>query len=380
MLKKRKHQCPFGSHFPVDQTPATRLSDGPFRSQKLGFNRQHIAGYNRLSEFNAVGTQKITDPAGIDKLSSKQDTGHLRHRLDLQDSRHHRMTRKMALTLAPGAALYVVGTPIGNLEDITLRALRTLRQVDVIACEDTRQTQKLLNHYGIGTPMVSHHEHNEITRAPELILRLEEGARIALVTDAGMPAVSDPGFRLISLAIRHHIPVIPIPGASAFLSALVASGLATDSFRFSGFLPAKRGERRTLLETIRNTPRTQIFYEAPHRIVEAMEDVVAVLGGSRHVVIAREVTKLHEEFLRGRADEVLERLRAHPPKGEITLLIGKMEEAQETVAAVTPATVRDRVRELISSEQLDEKAALKKVARELGISKSEAYRELQRAK
>ncbi|MGA2000366.1 MAG: 16S rRNA (cytidine(1402)-2'-O)-methyltransferase [Terriglobales bacterium] len=282
--------------------------------------------------------------------------------------------------LAPGAALYVVGTPIGNLEDITLRALRILRQVDVIACEDTRHTQKLLNHYGIGTPMVSHHEHNEITRAAELILKLEEGARIALVTDAGMPAVSDPGFRLISLAIRHHIPVIPIPGASAFLSALVASGLATDSFRFSGFLPAKRGERRSLLETIRNTPRTQIFYEAPHRIVEAMEDVAAVLGGSRHVVIAREVTKLHEEFLRGRADEVLDRLRAHPPKGEITLLIGKMEEAQETVAQVTPATVRDRVRQLISSEQLDEKAALKKVARELGISKSEAYRELQRAK
>jgi len=280
--------------------------------------------------------------------------------------------------LAPGAALYVVGTPIGNLEDITLRALRTLRQVEVIACEDTRQTQKLLNHYGIGTPMISYHEHNEITRAAELIHRLEEGARIALVTDAGMPAVSDPGLRLISLAIRHRIAVVPIPGASAFLSALVASGLATDSFRFSGFLPAKRGERRSALESIRNTPRTQIFYEAPHRIVEAMEDVVAVLGGTRHVVIAREVTKLHEEFLRGRADEVLDRLRTHPPKGEMTLLIGKMEEAQENEATAT--SVRDRVRELISAEQLDEKAALKKVARELGISKSEAYRELQRAK
>jgi 16S rRNA (cytidine1402-2'-O)-methyltransferase len=283
--------------------------------------------------------------------------------------------------LPPGPALYVVGTPIGNLEDITLRALRTLRQVDVIACEDTRQTQKLLNHYEIHTPTISYHEHNEMTRAAELIHRLEEGARLALVTDAGMPAVSDPGFRLISLAVRHNIPVIPIPGASAFLSALVASGLATDSFRFSGFLPAKRGERRTLLETLRNTPRTQIFYEAPHRIMETMEDVVAVLGGSRHVVIAREVTKLHEEFLRGRADEVLDRLRAHEPKGEITLLIGKMEEAQEAVEAeVTPAGVRDRVRELMLSEQLDEKAALKKVARELGISKSEAYRELQRAK
>ncbi|MGZ4839594.1 MAG: 16S rRNA (cytidine(1402)-2'-O)-methyltransferase [Terriglobales bacterium] len=283
--------------------------------------------------------------------------------------------------LPPAPALYVVGTPIGNLEDITLRALRTLRQVDLIACEDTRQTQKLLQHYEIRTPTISYHEHNEMTRAAELILRLEEGARIALVTDAGMPAVSDPGFRLISLAVRHNIPVIPIPGASAFLSALVASGLATDSFRFSGFLPAKRGERRTLLETLRNSPRTQIFYEAPHRIVEAMEDIVAVLGASRRVVIAREVTKLHEEFRRGRADEVLDRLRAHEPKGEITLLIGKMEEAQEPPEAeVTPAGVRDRVRELMSSEQLDEKAALKKVARELGISKSEAYRELQRAK
>ena len=283
--------------------------------------------------------------------------------------------------LAPGPTLYVVATPIGNLEDITLRALRVLRQVDLIACEDTRQTLKLLNHYGIYTPTISYHENNELTRAAELVLRLEEGARIALVTDAGMPAVSDPGFRLVSLAVRHHIPVVPIPGASAFLSALVASGLPTDSFRFSGFLPAKRGERRTLLESLRNSPRTQIFYEAPHRIVETMEDAVEVLGGARHVVIAREVTKLHEEFLRGRADEILDRVRAHPPKGEITLLIGKAEEAPPVVAPqVTPAAIRDRVKELMSSEQLDEKAALKKVARELGISRSEAYRELQRAK
>ncbi len=282
--------------------------------------------------------------------------------------------------LAPGAALYVVATPIGNLEDLTLRALRTLRQVDLIACEDTRQTQKLLNHYDIHTPTVSYHEHNEMTRAAELIVKLEQGARIALVTDAGMPAVSDPGFRLISLAVRHQIAVVPVPGASAFLAALVASGLPTDSFRFSGFLPAKRGERRDLLETLRNSPRTQIFYEAPHRIAETMEDVAAVLGGSRHVVIAREVTKLHEEFLRGRADEVLERVRDHPPRGEITLLIGKAEPAQAAAEIAKPASVRDRVRELMSAKKLDEKAALKKVARELGMSKSEAYRELQRTK
>src|SRR5512146_1803921 len=175
-------------------------------------------------------------------------------------------------------ALYVVGTPIGNLEDITLRALRVLRNADRIACEDTRQTQKLLNHYEIHTKTVSYHEHNEMTRAPELIVHLEEGESIALVTDAGMPGISDPGFRLITLAIRHKIPVVPIPGASAFLSALVASGLPTDSFRFSAFLPAKSGARREALEAIKNTPRTQIFYEAPHRILETLQDIVEVLG------------------------------------------------------------------------------------------------------
>lgn len=283
--------------------------------------------------------------------------------------------------LPPGPALYVVGTPIGNLEDITLRALRVLRQVDAITCEDTRQTQKLLHHYGIRTRTVSYHEHNEITRAAELIVDLENGARIAVVTDAGMPGISDPGFRLISLAIRHRIPVVPIPGASAFLSALVASGLPTDSFRFGGFLPARRSQRRRLLESIKNAPRTQIFYEAPHRIEETLQDVAELLGGSRHVVIAREVTKLHEEFLRGRADELADQVRAHPLKGEITLLIGKPEEAEETEdSEVAPETVRSRVDELMAAEQLDEKAALKRVAREMGISKSEAYRELQRTK
>src|SRR5215468_10339363 len=223
--------------------------------------------------------------------------------------------------LDPGPTLYLVATPIGNLDDITLRALRVLHGVDLIACEDTRQTQKLLNHYGITTRTVSYHEHNEMTKAAELIVDLEGGAKIALVTDAGMPGISDPGFRLITLAIRHHVPVVPIPGASAYLAALVASGLPTDSFRFSGFLPAKRGERRTVLENIKTSPRTQVFYEAPHRVVETVEDAVEVLGPERQVVIAREVTKLHEEFLRGRALEVLEELRKRGAmKGEITLL------------------------------------------------------------
>jgi 16S rRNA (cytidine1402-2'-O)-methyltransferase len=200
------------------------------------------------------------------------------------------------------------------------------------------------------------------------------------VTDAGMPGISDPGFRLISLAIRHHVPVVPIPGPSAFLAALVASGLPTDSFRFSGFLPAKRGQRRQILEGIRDAPRTQVFYEAPHRVREALEDIVEILGSERHVVIAREVTKIHEEFLRGHAREVLETLNARGDiKGEITLLIGKME-ATERKNLPPRANISERLKQIMAEEKLDEKAALKKVAKELGMSKSEAYRELQRSK
>jgi 16S rRNA (cytidine1402-2'-O)-methyltransferase len=284
---------------------------------------------------------------------------------------------------AAGPALYLVATPIGNLEDITLRALRVLKEVDVIACEDTRQTQKLLNHYSIATRTTSYHEHNEMTRAAELAKEMQEGASVALVTDAGMPGISDPGYRLISLAIRHQVPVVPIPGASAFLAALVASGLPTDSFRFSGFLPAKRGERRAALEAIQASPRTQVFYEAPHRVVEALEDVVEVLGESRHVVIAREVTKRYEEFLRGRAGEVLETLKSRDGvKGEITLLIGKAEENETRGAAdaLVRPSVRQRVAQIMAEEKVDEKAALKKVAKERGVSKSEAYREWQRGK
>ena len=278
-------------------------------------------------------------------------------------------------------ALYLVATPIGNLEDITLRALRILKEVDIIACEDTRQTQKLLNHYAIATRTTSYHEHNEVTKAAELVNNMQEGASIALVTDAGMPGISDPGYRLVALAIRHHIPVVPVPGASAFLAALVASGLPTDSFRFTGFLPAKRGERRTALDAIRNSPRTQVFYEAPHRIVEALEDVVEVLGGAREVVVAREVTKIHEEFLRGTAADILANLKARDAvKGEITLLIGKSDETANAADALTRQTVRERVKQIMQEEKIDEKAALKKVAKERGVSKSEAYRELQREK
>jgi 16S rRNA (cytidine1402-2'-O)-methyltransferase len=279
--------------------------------------------------------------------------------------------------------LYIVATPIGNLEDITLRALRVLKEVDVIACEDTRQTQKLLNHYAITTRTVSYHQHNEAARAAELVKDLQSGKSVALVTDAGMPGISDPGFRLISLAIEHGITAVPLPGASAFLSALVTSGLPTDSFRFNGFLPAKRGERRAALEKIKASSCTQVFYEAPHRIVEALSDVVEILGAGRQIVIAREVTKLHEEFLRGSASQLLETLKARDAvKGEITLLIGKAEENEThgaTDAFVRPS-IRQRMEQVMSEEKIDEKAALKKVAKERGISKSEAYREWQRSK
>jgi len=285
--------------------------------------------------------------------------------------------RDMALG---GPSLYLVATPIGHLEDITLRALRVLKEVDLIACEDTRQTLKLLNHYGIQTRLVSYHEHNEMTKAAELVVDLEGGAKIALVTDAGMPGISDPGFRLIALAIRHHVPVVPIPGASAFLAALVASGLPTDSFRFSGFLPSKAGQRRKLLESVKDSPRTQVFYEAPHRLLETLTDVCELLGEARHVVVAREVTKIHEEFLRGRAGEILQQLKARGEvKGEITLLIAKAEDGG-SAAASEVVSVAQRVREIMTQEKADEKAALKKVAKERGIGKSEAYREWQQSK
>ncbi len=277
-------------------------------------------------------------------------------------------------------SLFLVGTPIGNLEDITLRALRTLKEVDLIACEDTRHTQKLLDHYGIEKRTISYHEHNELERAPELIVHLEKGDNVAVVSDAGMPGVSDPGYRLVALAVRHHIRVVPIPGAAAFLSALVASGLPTDSFRFGGFLPAKTGARRSALESARSSPRTQIFYEAPHRLVDAMQDIAEIFGADHRVVVAREVTKLHEEFLRGRAAEVLADLKGRGDiKGEITLLIAKSDGNAAMHAAVSHG-VAARIRELMQADQMEEKNALKQAAREFGLSKSEAYREWQRVK
>jgi 16S rRNA (cytidine1402-2'-O)-methyltransferase len=278
--------------------------------------------------------------------------------------------------LAPG--LYLVATPIGNLEDITLRALRVLKECDLIACEDTRQSQRLLNHYGIQKPAISYHEHNEASRAAELIEKLAAGARIAVVSDAGTPGISDPGFRLVSLAIHREIPVVPVPGPAAFVAALGASGMPTGSFAFRGFLPPKPGARRRALEKIRQSQETEIFYEAPHRIRETLEDLMAVLGPGRQVVIARELTKLHEEFLRGTAAEVAEIVNSRGEiKGEIVLLIGPVSDEE---AVVPQVSIRDRVAQIMREEKMDEKSALKKIAKERGLSKSEVYRRWQTEK
>ena len=270
--------------------------------------------------------------------------------------------------------LYVVATPIGNLEDMTYRAVRVLGAVDLIACEDTRQTRKLMEHFKIDKPTISYHEHNEQERAAELTSRLLAGASIALVTDAGMPLVSDPGYRLVHAAVECGVPVQPIPGASALLTALAGSGLPTDSFHFGGFLPSKPGQRAKLLESLADEQSTLIFYEAPHRILEALETIEAALG-PRPVVVARELTKVHEEFLRGTAAEIHGLLAQRDAvKGEITLLIGK---------ATGPApddTPLDEAVDVLMRAGTPRMDAIKQVARKRGMSKREVYDQLLREK
>jgi len=269
--------------------------------------------------------------------------------------------------------LYLVASPIGNLEDITFRAVRILKECDLIACEDTRHTLKLLNHYGIEKPLISYHEHNETERSGELIVRLRDGSSVALISDAGMPLVADPGYRLVTAAVAEGISVRPIPGASALVTALAASGLPTDSFRFGGFLPPKSGQRSSVLETLKSEQSTLIFYEAPHRILDTLVDVDRVMG-ARLVVIARELTKTHEEFLRGTARQVLEILQARPAvKGEITLLIGKAgrHEAPEPESI----TIEEAIAEC-EREGLTRMDAIKAIARRRGLSKREVYQQV----
>lgn len=279
------------------------------------------------------------------------------------------------LDVRKAGCLYLVATPIGNLEDITVRALRILGEADLIACEDTRQTAKLLRHYNIDKKTVSYHDHNEMTRAPELVISLEEGAKVALVTDAGTPGISDPGHHLISLCLRHQIPIVPIPGPSAVIAALTASGLPTEEFLFAGFLPSRTGERRKALKVLAAEFRTLVLYESPHRIVEMVADALELLG-RRPAVIARELTKVHEEFLRGDLAELLVRIRQEPPRGEITILIGAPQPGQGQATDLPPDPLKRRVEQIMLEKQLDRKAALKTAARERGLTKREAYKQL----
>ena len=274
----------------------------------------------------------------------------------------------------PGT-LYLVATPIGNLADITHRALQVLREVDLIACEDTRHTHKLLQHYGIATKTISYHEHNEQQRAAELIELLKQGSDVAVVSDAGTPSISDPGFRLVRAAVDAGIAVVPLPGPSALIAALIAAGLPTDQFFFGGFLPARSSARRARFDELHAIPGTLIFYEAPHRLAASLRDAHEILG-EREAVVARELTKLHEEIRRGRLSELAEHYASvEQPRGEIVLLIDRTalddaasEPARETSVA---ALVKQ-----FEADGLDHRAALKKAARELGLSRAEAYRRL----
>ncbi|HEX8492874.1 MAG TPA: 16S rRNA (cytidine(1402)-2'-O)-methyltransferase [Pyrinomonadaceae bacterium] len=271
--------------------------------------------------------------------------------------------------------LYLVATPIGNLEDITARALRLLAEVDVIACEDTRHTRTLLNHYGIKTRTLSYHEHNERERAIELGALLENGAKIAVVSDAGTPGINDPGFRLINEAIKRGAEVVPVPGATAFVAALVASGLPTDQFFFGGFLPARTTQRRARLAEVRTLPSTLIFYEAPHRLAQSLADAREILG-ERQAAVARELTKLHEEIARGRLSELAQRFASETAvRGEIVLLIDRAVIESEAGDADSRLSITARV-EALEREGLDARAALKRVARETGLNRAEAYRRL----
>jgi 16S rRNA (cytidine1402-2'-O)-methyltransferase len=271
--------------------------------------------------------------------------------------------------------LYLVSTPIGNLEDITHRAVRLLGEVDVIACEDTRHTRKLLNHYAINTRTISYHEHNERERAVELLKQLKQGSNVAVVSDAGTPGISDPGFRLARLAIENEVRVVPVPGASALITALVASGMPTDEFFFGGFLPARSGARRARLSELRSIPATLIFYEGPHRIAAALKDAREILG-EREAVVARELTKMHEEIVRGRLSELAERFSStEGARGEMVLIIDRavieVEGGKDEASASVAALVTE-----FENEGLDHRAALKKAARQLGLTRAEAYRRL----
>lgn len=272
----------------------------------------------------------------------------------------------------PGT-LYLVATPIGNLQDMTFRAVETLKSVDLIACEDTRHTRKLLNHFGISSKLVSYHEHNEAGRAEEFAALLREGRSIAVVSDAGTPGISDPSYRVVQAAVDAGSDVVPVPGAVAFVNAAVVSGLPTDSLFFGGFLPSRAGERRKRLEELRGIPATLVLYEAPHRLAKSLLDCASVLG-NRNAAVVRELTKVHEETIRGRLNELAERFAGAGIKGEIVLVIDREPAESAAGEEIKEISLVERVRLL--EQELDHKTALKRAAKEFGLSRSEAYRRL----
>ena len=265
--------------------------------------------------------------------------------------------------------LYLVGTPIGNLEDITLRAIRTLKEVDLIAAEDTRRTGKLLQHLQIDTPQISYHEHSHESRIEELLERIQQGASIALVTDAGMPSISDPGVQLVQAAIALGITVIPIPGGTAVVSALAASGLPTDRFVFEGFLPQKEQDRLFRLESIRNETRTVVLYEAPHRIVKTLTELAKIMGEERAIVLARELTKIHEEFWRGNIGDAIALYRKRQPKGEYTIVLQGI---AETNLIVTEAELKQELQQLLN-QGMTRSQASRQLAKLTSLSRREIY-------
>ncbi len=277
----------------------------------------------------------------------------------------------------PGT-LYLVATPIGNLSDISKRALETLETVDLIACEDTRHTGKLLNHFNIKKKLMSYHEHNEHARTEELAEFLKQGKSIAVVTDAGTPAISDPALRIVQRAHEIGARVVAIPGAAAFVSALIVSGLPTDSCFFGGFLPSKKNERRRRLAEVSKIPATLLFYEAPHRLAKSLTDCLEILD-NRKAAVVREITKLHEEIILGSLEELTEKFSSVEARGEIVLVIDRIEIANRQSPIANEKSLPERVAEL-ENEGVDRKLALKRAAKEFGLPRSEAYRILQTEK
>lgn len=267
--------------------------------------------------------------------------------------------------------LYICPTPIGNLEDITLRTIKVLKEVDLIAAEDTRRTIKLLNHYDIKKPLISYHEHNKVTKGEVLLEKLKEGKNIALVTDAGMPGISDPGEDIIKLCIEENIEIVALPGPTAFVLALVISGLSTESFVFEGFLPSKGKERKERLNRLKKETRTIILYEAPHRIISLLKDLLENLG-NRKISISRELTKIYEETFRGTILEALEKFQRQKPKGEFVLVVEGADNIDEK--SFGHISIKEHIR-MYMEQGLSKKDSIKKVAKERNIPKQQVYRE-----